>query len=49
MRNGEKDLQTGEAIIFVAGNPALYPLVYYDADSGSYRGAIPEFLQHFGE
>ena len=49
MRNGEKDLQTGEAIIFVAGNPALYPLEYYDADSGSYRGAIPEFLQRFGE
>ena len=49
MRNGEKDLQTGEAIIFVAGNPALYPLEYYDAGSGSYRGAIPEFLQRFGE
>ena len=33
------------AIIYVAGNPELYPVEYYDPDSQSYQGALPEFMQ----
>ena len=40
-------MQTDGAIIYVAGNPDLYPMEYYDAESGTYRGAIPEFLAAF--
>lgn len=38
-----------EAIIYVAGNPDLYPVEYYDPESQSYEGAIPEFLAGFAE
>lgn len=37
------------AIIYVAGNPDLYPVEYYDSESQSYRGAIPEFLSRFAQ
>ena len=40
-------MQTGEAIIYVAGNPDLYPLEYYDPESQTYEGAIPSFLRQF--
>ena len=42
-------MHTGEAIIYVAGNPDLYPLEYYDRESGTYRGAIPAFLEGFAQ
>ena len=35
------------AIIYAAGNPDFYPAEYYDPESGSYQGAIPEFLAGF--
>ena len=34
-------------LIYVAGNPDLYPLEYYDPDTGEYAGAIPEMLKSF--
>ena len=34
-------------LIYVAGNPGLYPLEYYDSETGSYMGAIPELLEQF--
>lgn len=34
-------------LIYVAGNPELYPLEYYDADTESYQGAIPALLADF--
>ena len=37
------------AIIYVAGNPDLYPIEYYDPESESYQGAVPEFLAEFAE
>lgn len=37
------------AIIYVAGNPDLYPIEYYDPESESYQGAVPEFLAGFAE
>ena len=37
------------AIIYVAGNPELYPVEYYDPDSQSYQGALPEFLAGFAQ
>ncbi len=40
-------MQTDGKIIYVAGNPDLYPLEYYDAESQTYQGAIPEFLAAF--
>ena len=39
--------ENGETLIYVAGNPDLYPLEYYDADSQTYQGAIPSFLEQF--
>lgn len=36
-------------IIFVAGNPNAYPLEYYDGDTETYQGAIPELLRRFSE
>ena len=36
-------------LIYVAGNPDLYPLEYYDAESGTYQGVIPAFLEQFAQ
>ena len=47
MRNERCHLQAEGAIIYAAGNPALYPLEYYDPESGTYQGSIPEFLAQF--
>lgn len=41
--SGEKDL------IYVAGCPDCYPLEYYDEDTQSYQGVIPELLGRFAE
>ena len=38
-----------EIIIYVAGNPSLYPIEYYDPESESYQGVIPELLRKFSE
>ena len=35
------------AIIYVAGNPDLYPVEYYDPESESFQGAVPAFLTEF--
>ena len=40
-------MQADGAIIYVAGNPELYPMEYYDPESGTYQGAIPDFLRAF--
>ena len=42
-------MQTDNAIIYVAGNPDLYPIEYYDVKSETYQGAIPEFLAAFAQ
>ena len=42
-------METDGAIIYVAGNPDLYPMEYYDAESGTYQGAIPDFLASFAQ
>lgn len=36
-------------IIYIAGNPDAYPLEYYDLDSESYQGVVPELLRRFSE
>ena len=36
-----------EAIIYIAGNPDLYPIEYYDPARESFQGAVPEFLAAF--
>lgn len=35
--------------VFVAGNPDLYPLEYYDKATGTFQGIIPELLEDFSE
>ena len=40
-------MQADGASIYVAGNPELYPMEYYDPESGTYQGAIPDFLRAF--
>ena len=42
-------MQKDGKIIYVAGNPDLYPLEYYDAESKTYQGAIPDFLAAFAQ
>lgn len=34
-------------LVFAAGNPDAYPLEYYDADSQTYQGVIPELFREF--
>ena len=34
-------------LVYVAGNPQAYPIEYYDADSQTYQGVIPELLREF--
>lgn len=36
-------------IVYVAGNPDAYPLEYYDQESGTFCGLIPQLLQGFSE
>lgn len=36
-----------QIIIYAAGNPAAYPLEYYDASTESYQGVIPQLLAQF--
>ncbi len=33
--------------IHVAGNPSAYPIEYYDAETGSFQGMIPDLLAQF--
>lgn len=39
--------QPSAKLIYVAGNPDLYPMEYYDAKLGRYRGVIPTLLDGF--
>lgn len=36
-------------IVYIAGDPSNYPLEYYDKDSRSYQGVVPELLSRFSE
>ena len=38
-----------EIIIYVAGNPDLYPIEYYDEDTETYQGVIPQLLEQFSK
>lgn len=38
-----------ESLIYVAGNPSLYPIEYYDRETDSYQGVIPKLLEQFSE
>ena len=39
----------GGEVLYVAGNPALYPAEYYDPRTGAYEGALPALLARVGE
>lgn len=36
-------------VIYVAGNPDAYPLEYYDSQTESYQGVIPQLLEQFSQ
>lgn len=36
-------------VIYAAGNPDAYPIEYYDKDTESYQGLIPQLLAQFAE
>lgn len=38
-----------EIVIYVAGNPDSYPIEYYDSQSGTYQGVIPDLLRAFSQ
>lgn len=38
-----------KTLIYVAGNPDAYPLEYYDPDTKTYEGVIPQLLREFSE
>ncbi len=38
-----------KVVVYIAGDPDAYPLEYYDAETQSYRGVIPELLRRFSE
>jgi len=38
-----------DIIIYVAGNPNLYPIEYFDSGTGTFEGMIPELLRDFSE
>lgn len=39
----------GKNIVYIAGNPNAYPLEYYNKDSNTYEGVIPQLLHDFSE
>lgn len=38
-----------EGCVYVAGNPDLYPLEYYNSDTKSYEGIMPEILERVSD
>lgn len=38
---------SGGDVILVAGNPAAYPVEYYDPETETYQGVIPRLLEEF--
>ena len=38
-----------KSLIYVAGNPSLYPIEYYNSAAKEYQGVIPKLLQQFSE
>lgn len=35
-------------VIYIAGNPDAYPVEYFDEQTGTYQGLIPELMDRFG-
>ncbi|MGI6254935.1 MAG: EAL domain-containing protein [Acutalibacter sp.] len=35
--------------VYVAGNPDAYPVEYYDKDTGTYQGILPDLLEKFSQ
>lgn len=35
--------------VYIAGNPDLYPIEYYDSEQQCYRGVLPELLRMVAE
>ena len=39
----------GKSFMYVAGNPNSYPIEYYNEDTQTYEGVIPQLLREFSE
>ena len=40
---------TGGKTVYVAGNPDMYPIEYYDADKKTYKGILPDLYAEISE
>ena len=40
---------TGGKTVYVAGNPDMYPIEYYDSDSKTYKGILPDLYKEISE
>ena len=40
---------TGGKTVYVAGNPDMYPIEYYDADTKTYKGILPDLYAEISE
>lgn len=40
---------TGGKTVYVAGNPDMYPIEYYDSDSKTYKGILPDLYKDISE
>ncbi|MGI6530120.1 MAG: EAL domain-containing protein [Clostridia bacterium] len=38
-----------KTLVYVAGNPNLYPIEYYDSKDKEYKGVIPQLLKEFSD
>lgn len=40
---------TGGKTVYVAGNPDMYPIEYYDSDAKTYKGILPDLYKEISE
>ena len=41
--------QTAENTVYIAGNPDLYPIEYYDSTEKVYKGIIPDLYEKISQ
>ena len=40
---------TGGKTVYIAGNPDMYPIEYYDSDAKTYKGILPDLYKEISE
>lgn len=46
---GYTDKPTGGKSVYIAGNPDMYPIEYYDSGTKSYKGILPDLFSEISE